>query len=531
MAEGTENILQLFKTIPAGKKISFLIIFCIVIGGFTALLMYTNRPDYQVLFSNLDTSDAAKISEKLRENRTPFQLKDSGHAILVPSNMVYQLRLDMASEGIPRGSSVGFEIFDNMSFGTTEFVQKMRYQQALQGELARTIMEFDSIAQARVHIVPAGESLFAEPEKPASASVVIRQNPGKTLNQRHLQGIINLVTCAVEGLKPENVTVVDMVGGMLLKGTDEDSVGDLSRSQFEYRRNLEKNYEKQIETLLQPVVGLNSVVARVSAEVDLKRVNISEEKYDPDNVAIRSERRQKENSSEGDKIPQGSPDLKYQIYESQGEVFTASTSKYQKENSEINYEINRVARQVTDASGEIKRLTAAVIIDGPYVSNTDGEGNMTREFTPRTRKEMKTFEDIVKKAIGFNEGRGDQVTVTNVAFDIQKEVIPDSLPVTESEEGWLSYLKKASKPLINVIMVILFFFIAIKPFKRWLSQTSEYVSTRALPPGAAQLDEIEEDTRAELQHRQSNKLKLLEATRENPDMAADIIKTWLNEVS
>ncbi len=530
MAEGTKNIIELLKSIPTGKKISFVVILCVLIGGFTALMMYANRPDYQVLFSNLDTVDAARISEKLRENRTPFQLKDGGRAILVPDDMVYQVRLDMASEGIPRGSSVGFEIFDNMSFGTTEFVQKMRYRQAIQGELARTIMEFDSIAQARVHIVPAGDSLFAEPEKPASASVVIRQSPGLSVNQRHLQGIINLVTCSVEGLKPENVTVVDMEGGMLLKGSSGDDVGDLSSSQFEYRRNLEKSYEKQIETLLQPVVGMGSVVARVSAEVDLRRVNISEEIYDPESAVVRSEQRQTENSSEAEKTASGSPDLRYEVYNGENQAAGSAGNSYQKENSLINYEINRVNRQIMDTTGDVKRLTAAVIIDGPYVTRTDEQGNAVREFEPRDRREMRTFEDIVKRAIGFDENRGDQVTVTNVAFDIQKEMAVSDGMAPAGSEGWLDYLKKSGRPLMNVFLVVLFFFIAIKPFKKWLSQTSEFVTARALPQGI-QLDEIENESRGNLQVRQSSKLKLLEATKDNPDVAADIIKTWLNEVS
>jgi len=528
MAEDAGNIIEVFKTIPTGKKISFFITFSIVIGGFVALLMYTNRPDYQVLFSNLDTSDAAKISDKLRENRTPFQIKDGGKAILVPIEMVYQLRLDLASEGIPRGSSVGFEIFDNMSFGTTEFVQKLRFQQALQGELARTIMEFDSITQARVHIVTTGDSLFADEEKPASASIVIRMNQGRKLNQRHLQGIINLVAAAVEGLKPENVSIVDMEGGMLTNGYDENSVGDLSRTQFDYQRKLSETYEKQIETMLESVVGLNKVVARVSVDVDFKRVNISEEKYDPDSVVIRSEQRQTENSSEGDNLPSGSPDLLNQNSD-QNQNSSAAANRFEKENSVINYEINKVNKQIFDSTGDITRLSAAVIVDGPYEQSTDDGGNTIQVFKPRDRKQMNTFENIVKNAIGFNEERGDQVTVSNVAFSMQSmqnKGLSD-LPSATTSEEWMAYFKKGTKPILNVLLILLFFIIAIKPFKKWLSQTSEYVSARALAQREA---EDKEDT-PELQMRQANKLRLLEETRENPDVAADIIKTWLNEVT
>ncbi len=526
MANSIDNILELFKAIPTGKKISLALTLCVVIGGFIALLLWTNRPDYQVLFSNLDTRDAAKITEKLREKRTPFQLKDGGRAILVPNEMVYQLRLEMASEGIPRGNNVGFEILDDISFGTTEFVQKMKYQQALQGELARTIMQFDAIEQARVHIVSAKDSLFAEPEKPATASVVIRPYPGKTLDQMQLQGIINLVACAVEGLKPENVSVVDMTGGMLSKGLNEDSAGNISRGQFDYKRKIESSYEKQIQTMLEPVVGMNKVVARVSAEVDLRQINISEEEFDPDSVVVRSEQRQRESSTDDKKLASGSPDLKYQVNQSQGENPGSSERKFQKENSVINYEINKINRQIIDSAGDIKRLSAAVIIDGPYRMEEGPDGNKINKFIPRDRKQMKTFEDIVKKAIGFNEARGDQVTVSNIPFNIQKE---DFSTLPARKEGWLGNSKKFTKPLTNIALFLIFFIIAIRPFRRWLSQTSEYVASRAITAGE-EADEYDAQT-AELQMRQKNKQKLLEATRDNPEVAADIIKTWINEVS
>lgn len=525
MAGIAENLIQVLKAIPTGKKISFAITISMVLGGFIALFLWTNRPYYQVLFANLDTGDAAKISEKLREKRIPFQLKDGGRAILVPDDQVYQLRLELASDGIPRGSSVGFEIFDDLSFGTTEFVQRLKYQQALQGELARTIMEFDAIAQARVHIVTAGDSLFAKPEKPSTASVVVRPYAGKKLEQRQVQGIINLVAAAVEGLKPENVTVVDMAGGMLSKGHDEQSLSTLSRTQFDYQQKLESTLENRIQTMLEPVVGLNRVVARVSAVVDFRQVNISEEKFDPDSIVVRSEQRQNEVATGGRTLPSGSPDLKYQVYQSQGESSRVSAKDFKKENAVINYEINKVNRQIIGSAGDIKRISAAVIIDGPYVSEKDPDGNLVQKFVPRSRKDMKTFEDIIKKAVGFNETRGDQVSVSNIAFVIQEE----ETPLPENKPGWISYAKKGSRPLLNILLVILFFLLAVRPFKRWLNQTGEYVSARALQQG----DEarVLESQSAEIQLRQKSKQKLLETTKDNPDIAADIIKNWINEVS
>jgi flagellar M-ring protein FliF len=528
MAEIGRNFIQQFgqvlKAIPVGKRISLAITTIVVVGGFVALIFWVNRPDYQVLFANLDTADAARITQKLNEKKTPYQLKEGGSAILVPNDMVYQLRLELAGDGIPRGQHVGFEIFNEIPFGTTEFVQKLKYKQALQGELARTIMGFDAIAQARVHLVTGGESLFVEAEKPATASVVVRLHPGRVLDRRQLQGIINLVARAVEGLKPDNVTVVDMAGGLLSKGSEDNHASALSRTQFEHRQKLEKALENRVQTMLEPIVGLNKVVARVSAELDFEQVNIVEEKYDPNSVVIRSEQRQKESSAGGKGLPSGSPDLQGQVV--QGPNATASSTKgFEKENATINYEINKTNRQISNSTGDVKRLSAAVIIDGPYVTEKGTDGKMAQKFTPRNRREMKTFEDIIRKAIGFNEARGDQVSVSNIPFALQEE--EKAFPM--GGPAWLEYGKKAAKPAFNLLLVAMFFLLAIKPFKKWLNQAGETLgSTAALPqgqPGAPRLAAQASEAQIEGDSNRS----LLDMTKSNPDMAAQIIKHWISE--
>lgn len=522
MPENFKNIIDMFNAIPLGRKISFVITFLILIGGLIAILLWANKTEYQVLFSNLDTTDAGEITQRLSEDRTPYQLKDGGTAILVPSDQVYQLRLNFASEGLPKGNNVGFEVFDDMSFGTTEFVQRLKYQQALQGELARTIMQFDSIDRARVHIVQAGDSLFAEPEEQATASVVIRMKQGKTLDQKQLQGIINLVACAVEGLKPNNVTVVDMAGGMLSKAGDEDTVSMMTATQYDYKKKIESGYEKQIQTMLEKVVGVNKVVARVSADIDLKQINTSEETYDPDSAVIRSEQHQLENSTEAVSTAQGSPDLQYEVYQTEGETDTEG-DKYSKSNSVINYEISKVNRQILDTSGNIKRLSAAVIIDGTYVDEIGEDGKVVQTYMARGRKEMNTFEDIVKKAIGFDEERGDQVTVSNISFSLPQE----EMGLSEEETKLVDYAKKTYRPLINIGLIVLFLLIAIRPLKKLFTSASELATVKSLQQGAS---ELPEPSSVELQMRQNNKQRLLEATKKNPDVAADIIKNWINEV-
>lgn len=520
-----QQTIDLLKSMPPARRASLAVTLLLVVGGFVALLFWTNRPDYQVLFSNLATDDAAKITEKLKEMRIPFQLKEGGSAVLVPEENVYQLRLDLASEGLPRGNAVGFEIFDDMGFGATEFVQKLKYQQALQGELARTIMQFDTVSQARVHIVTTGDSLFAEPEKPATASVVLRLVPGQVLNRQQVQGIVNLVARAVEGLHPGNVTLVDMEGGLISKGQDGMSAGGLSRSQFEYQRNLERSLENRIQTMLEPVVGANKVVARVAAEVDFRQVNISEESFDPDSAVVRSEQVQKETSVNGQSLPSGSPDLKYQTYQSQTGGRENTSRGFEKENSVINYEINRINRQIVSSVGDITRLTAAVVIDGPYTQEKNAEGEVAQTFAPRSRREMKIFEEIVQKAIGFDEERGDQVTVTNIAFALQDEMA--TLAGTEAEPSWLVYAKKASRPALNLLLIGLFFLLAVRPFRKWLSQANRQQVMLGQGENHPQLEA------GSAAHRQETdqQTQLLEIAKKNPEMAAEIIRGWLAEGS
>ena len=515
MAETERNFIQqvgqILKAIPPGRMISFILTMTMVVGGFVALFLWTNRPDYQVLFTNLEAQDAGRIMEKLREKRVPFELKEGGSAVLVPDEQVYQLRLELASEGIPRGQNIGFEIFDDMSFGTTEFVQRLKYQQALQGELARTISEFDSIAQTRVHIVSSGDSLFAEAEKPSTASVVLRLVSGRDLDQRQLQGIINLVARAVKGLKPENITVVDMSGGLLSKGHDDDRAG-LSKNQFDHRHKLEREIEGSIRTMLEPIIGINRVVARVSAELDFGQVSIVEEKYDPESIAVRSEQRQKEAKTSG------SPDLK----KSQGGGGAASGG-FNKENAVINYEMNKINKQITSSVGDIKRLSAAVIIDGPYTSEKGPSGATIEKFVPRSRREMKTFEDIIKKAIGFNDARGDQVNVSNIPFALKEE---GEILFEEKSPPWLGYAKKTVKPLLNIVLIALFFLLAVRPFKKWMSQTGEYIQRAALSQGD---DVLSISGDSETGRIPQGREQLNNISKSQPDAAAEIIKGWINQ--
>jgi flagellar M-ring protein FliF len=328
--------------------------------------------------------------------------------------------------------------------------------------------------------------------------------------------------------------VVEMSGGLLSRGGDEDQTSAMSRSQFEYQQKLEKSLQSRIQTMLEPVVGANKVVARVSANVDFERINLVEEKFDPDRVAVRSEQRQKESSAGGKSGPSGSPDLQTQIAPGQGTVSSSQTKGFERENATVNYEINKVSRQITSSVGGVKRLSAAVIIDGPYAQEKGQDGKTTSKFAPRNKKDMKVFEDMVKRAIGFNEARGDQVSVSNIAFVLQEE----ERGAAETYPWWMDYAKKAAKPVFNMVLVVLFLLLAVKPFRKWMRQNGQIISqpAAALPAGPqpagtmpGQAIPAGAGSAAALSEGDSATSNLLEISKGNPEAVAAIIRSWLSE--
>ncbi len=297
MASKITDMLNQFLTSPAkGRNLSIAVILLLCIVGFGSLIFWNSRPDYQVLFSNLSQEDAGEMVNKLKEKKVPFQLTNNGTTILIPKEQVYDLRLSLATEGLPKGGGVGFEVFDRTNLGTTDFVQKLNYQRALQGELSRTIKQIKEIEQARVHIVTPKESLFIEEQKKPTASVLVKTRSGMTLAPPQVEGIVNLVSSAVEGLEPGNITIVDTTGKVLFKRADSTLMGQLTTTQLEYQKNIEEGFKKKVQGMLEEVLGPTKAIARISADIDFQQVEITEEKYDPAGV-LRSEQKNTERSS------------------------------------------------------------------------------------------------------------------------------------------------------------------------------------------------------------------------------------------
>ncbi|MBM4333048.1 MAG: flagellar M-ring protein FliF [Deltaproteobacteria bacterium] len=535
-----EQLWQLFNS-PAkrgGLLIGFVLLLSLI--GFGYLIFWNNAPDYQTLFSNLSQEDASEMVNKLKEKKILFQL--SGNSILVPKEQVYDIRLSMAAEGLPKGGGVGFEVFDRTNLGATDFVQKMNYQRAMQGELSRTIKQIKAVEHARVHIVSPKESLFVEEKKKPTASVFIKTRSGMSLEASQVEGIVHLVASAVEGLDTSHITVVDTSGKILSKRNENTPIAQLTTNQLEYQRNIEEGLKKKIQGMLEGVLGHNRAVARVSADIDFQQIDITEERFDPQTI-VRSEQKSSERSSmtsgakgagEG-KIdnspvakPSGgkgteSPEPSQKVMPGISASAPINANSAERQSETRNYEISKINKHIKSPVGTLKKVSVAVIVDGTYKENSDAQGKKVKQFVSRSPEEMKSLERIVKKAVGYDEKRGDQVEVVNMPF---------SWSITEEEESktvsgtnWKEYLLLSYKPLVSLILILLFIFFVVRPLlkkRNFLPQESvAYLPQQAQPALSAEPSLV------------SKSLDLREQTIQlvqgDSTKAVGIVKTWLNE--
>jgi len=541
-SRAAEQLGQVLNGLSKGKTLSILFILVISVVGFGSVIFWNSQPDYQVLFSNLSPEDGGEMVSKLKERKIPFQLTQGGTTLLVPRNQVYDLRLSLAVEGLPKGGGVGFEVFDRTNLGITDFVQKLNYQRALQGELGRTIKQIKEIEQVRVHVVTPKESLFIEEQKKPTASVFLKTRSSATLSPSQVEGIVHLVASAVEGLEPGNITVVDTSGKILSKRNDTTPVGQLTTTQLEYQRNMEENLKKKVQGMLEEVLGPNKAIARVSAEIDFQQIDITEERYDPTTI-LRSEQKNTERSSATTgATPTGEMKAETTL---EGKVakpktgvtppppplppLPVSTNSSERQHEIRNYEISRINKHIKNQVGQVKRLSAAIIVDGNYKEGTDAKGNREKQHMPRSSEEMKSLENIVKKAIGFSEERGDQVEVTTMPF--YGSIVEEETQSPMGSPWWQEYVMIGYKPVVSLILVFLFIFFVIRPLlkQKVFSPEGEISLLQSAPsPGiSGGLKEIPQETKAP----PSLLLKdqTMRLVQKDPAKTVEIMRTWLQE--
>jgi len=510
-----------------GKRMLIAAVALLSVMAFSVLIFVANRTDYRPLFTNLTAEDAGEIVKKLKEAKTPYQVTADGKGILVPSDKVYELRLTLASEGLPQGGGVGFEIFDRKSFGMTEFVQKLNYQRALQGELSRTISQLNGVEQARIHLVIPEKSLFKENEKPATASVVLKMKSERSLKDSEVQGVVHLMAASIEGLDPEHVTVLDSRGKILSKGNGTvDPTTKATSAMQETQRSYEKNVEERIQSLLDRIVGSGKSVARVTAAFDFKQVERVEEKFDPESIAVRSEQRTEEKGA-STSTNAGVPGVQTNLGRAaQGNA--SATGGGSKNDETLNYEVSRSTAKIIEPVGALSKISVAVLVDGKYempAAVKDGQ-TAKAKYSPRSPDELQKIEALVKSAVGFNPERGDQLSVQNIPFQDMGDIGSSDTPVWWNNPFFVSLFKNLLIGLGFLALILL----VIRPLLNSLkiSRPAMLETFEALNEAPEKLSAAE---RAQISMQMAEQQSLIESAKKDPYQVAQILQNWLGDDS
>ncbi|MCK5145298.1 flagellar M-ring protein FliF [bacterium] len=509
-----DKILGFLRGMTLGQKMTISTTLIVGILGFVFLFRWATQPDYALLFSNLDLKEADQIVESLRAQNVPYKLSAGGSSVLIPSRQIYEWRVTLAAQGLPSAGSIGYEIFDQNEIGLSNFVQKINYRRALEGELSRTIESIKGITKARVHIVIPEDRLFRKDQNDPTASIVLHMSTNRRLRDEQVEGIANLVSAGVEGLHPGNVKIVDSRGRTLSGAYSMDSIMGMTSSQLDVQRRVEAHLTQKAQSMLSAVLGEGHSHIRVTANLDFQRIEQTSENYDPNNTAILSEERS-EKSNQGQQNVTG-----------QSEYFTT------------NYNVPTTVEHIVNAVGGITQLSISVVVDHFRRTMPDINGVMVDSVRQRLPEEMNALENIVKNAIGFNEDR-DQFEIANLAFDTSDEplsVEPDFLFGIDGQ-----YIDLVQK-VLPVLFLFLFLMIIKGRLKKMkLSAPSGIAGTRqlraaggAVLPGesteAVPLPRIDEEG---LSPEGAESAKLLQQISdfvdEKPSAAVKLIRYWLLE--
>lgn len=546
-----------FQRLPALRQLGLMIGLAASVALGVSVVLWSQTPAYTLLYGNLSSADAGKVIDALQKSGIEFKVDQASGAVMVPNRKLHTARMQLAKDGLPEGSAMGFELLQKeQGFGTSEFIEKARYQRALEGELSRTISALRNIQTARVHLAIPKRSVFLRDRSKPTASVMADLYSGRSLDEAQVAAIIHLVSSSVPYLEPSGITVVDQHGNLLSNGASNSGVAATS-SQFAYSRKLEASYIERIKELLEPVVGTGKVRATVTAELDFTETERTQETYNPDLPALRSEQISEDlssaNSSTADAsgsnagaggVPgalsnQPPEDGQLQGDNAQGGESTseaASTRGNSRKRSVRNYELDKTISHTKLASGSVRRLSIAVVIDDKQV--TDDKGKVSS--SPWDDAELASFNGLIKEAVGFSEQRGDKLNIINSSFLPPPEVEP----VPEAsllEKPWLWDVLKQAGGALGLLLLV---FGVLKPILNSLAKQGEQQATGMLPAGAAAdgSPQMSEDQlqlsggspqQGQLQAPQQNYDQTLQdaqaIVKEDPKRVAQVVKNWVAE--
>jgi flagellar M-ring protein FliF len=500
---------ETFRAMDPNRRFLAVTIAAGLIVGVIAIGWWARHITYGVLFSRLPAEEAGQIIDQLDQMKVSYRVSDGGSSILVPSNQVPDVRIRLAAAGLPRTGSVGFEIFDKTNLGMTDFLQKVNYRRALEGELGKSIASLREVSAARVHIVIPENRLFTQDQKPTTASVIVKVTGA--LDRGKVAAITHLIASAVEGLDPSRVTVLDQNGTLLSAAQDESTFGATTSRQLELQKNVETYLQDKAQSLLDGVLGQRKAIVRVNATLNFEQAEKTIDEYDPDNLAIVSQEQTIEKTSDNNT-------------DTEGAKSGGTTSK---ENTVTNYEVNHTVQKIVAAVGTIQRLTVSVIVDGTYATPEGAADDKPPVFTPRPQGELDRIGALVKAAVGLAPERNDHIEIVSVAFDntnMQEE--KRELEKMEKREFYYDIAYKVGYGLA----ILAALFVGLKILKKVM----KFFSSLAQPGGfhgeTGNLPQIiDERMPAIMPERRKARLsdQMVQVARERPDEMARVIKTMM----
>jgi flagellar M-ring protein FliF len=565
-ANPVERLRQAFNRLGEQQKMIFLVGVAALIAVVVGSILWSRQPDWKVLFSNLNEKDGGAIVAILETQNTPHRYSDGG-SLMVPAERVHEVRLKLASQGLPRGGMVGFELMENQKFGTSQFTEQVNYQRGLEGELARTIQSIGAVQAARVHLAIPKPSVFVREEQKPTASVMLNLYPGRTLDSGQIAGIGHLVSSSVPQLPMANVAIIDQNGALLSQLKSKLSDAGLDPAQLKYVRETENGVITRIEEILKPMLGAGNFKVQVAADIDFSQSEQTAESYRPNSTPETTSIRSQQNNETANinqviggvpgaltnqpPVPAtapltqpatgttAAPGKPAKPGELQGKLESAgitaplnpvgqpiSTSK----NATINYEVDKTIRYTKQAMGNIRRLSAAMVINHRQVTGKDGQPTSK----PIPDAEMKQINELVREAMGFNKERGDTISVANAPFTAVDK-IESEMPIWKDPEN-ISYAKDIAKYLIIAAIIAFLYFKIIQPslktmFEPPAKSEKEIAEEGGLFGGAGALPgggEEEGATEVRIDHYAVKVQKARDAAEADPKAVANIIKDWMD---
>lgn len=446
----------------------------VVVAVAMGLVVSMQRKDpYEYVFVDVSPADQEAIIQHFQKSGFTQYVADS-KGVKVPADQVLQVRMQLTQEGLPADGQVGWEKFDQQDFSRTEFERQIFRLRAIQGELGRTIMRLDGVSSARVHIVLPKQSVFVEDQKEATAAIYMRMKRGGQLDQRQIRGIVHLVSRSVEGLKPDNISIIDGEGNLLTKQESPDSNVRMTKEMMDHKRGIEKEMEQKVRAIVGRVVGPDRVEAKVDVTVDFTQEERTTSDVDPDRVAIVSSNRT-EQSVDGQGLnPTGIPGSKSNVPGEQEDVSMATSRSKSTRGTELtNYDVSKTISKKLMPVGTVTRISAAVLVDGKQAYPMDGT---KPNFEARTDDEMKKIDELVRSAIGFKDGR-DEVRVHNMMFQLDPFQVQE---ITEAKKESRDYIATLAVSGVVAMALVFFFAFIVRPYFRWLSYDPERKKEMAL---------------------------------------------------